>query len=149
MRPRIGRRALLAGGATALLGAAAGGRALTRDAHEGEAMSAAAAHAAAAAGEVTLIDIRRPEERGATGVGEGAVPLDMRREDFVEAASALLGGDRSRPVALICAAGVRSERTAARLAEAGFARVIDVPEGMLGSKAGPGWLRRGLPTARP
>lgn len=32
-----------------------------------------------------------------------------------------------------------------RLRAAGFTQIIDVPEGMLGSGAGPGWLKRGLP----
>ncbi len=149
MRPAIGRRALVAGGAAAALGAGLVGRALTRDAFAGEALDPEAAHRAALSGEVMLIDIRRPDEWQDTGVGEGAVPLDLRRADFVAAAGALLDGDRSRPVALICARGVRSDRTAARLAEAGFARVIDVPEGMLGSAVGPGWLARGLPVGRP
>ena len=31
------------------------------------------------------------------------------------------------------------------LREAGFTNIIDVPEGMLGSGAGPGWLKSGLP----
>lgn len=144
-----GRRALLAGGAAAAIGVGASGYALTRDAYQGEAMDPEAVHGAAVAGEVVLLDIRRPEEWEATGVGVGAEPLDMRRADFLEAASALLGGDRSRPVALICARGVRSDRAAARLVEAGFTHVIDVPEGMLGSDAGPGWLGRGLPAGRP
>ena len=144
------RRAVLAAGAATLLcGAGAGGYALTRDAFRGEAMAPEAARAAAVAGDVVLLDIRRPTEWERTGVGEGAVPLDLRREDFTEAVDALLDGDRARPVALICARGVRSDRAAARLAQAGFSRVIDVPEGMLGSGAGPGWLRRGLPVARP
>ena len=144
------RRALLAAGAAATLcGAVAGGRALTRDAHRGESMAPEAARAAALAGEVLLLDVRRPEEWEETGVGEGAVPLDLRRDDFTEAVDALLEGDRARPVALICARGARSDRAAARLAAAGFERVIDVPEGMLGSAEGPGWLRRGLPAARP
>ena len=37
---------------------------------------------------------------------------------------------------------------AARLAEAGFASVLNVPEGMLGSGAGPGWVKRGLPVVQ-
>jgi hypothetical protein len=37
----------------------------------------------------------------------------------------------------------------ARLAEAGFTGIVDVPEGMLGSSAGPGWLARDLPVVRP
>jgi len=40
---------------------------------------------------------------------------------------------------------VRSARVSNQLIAAGFTYIIDVPEGMLGSAAGPGWLERGLP----
>jgi rhodanese-related sulfurtransferase len=150
-----GRRALLLGGAAALLvGAAAlapGGRnllyaALTEETQAREA-SAAEAHAMAGRGEALLVDIRRPEEWAATGTGEGAVRLDMRREDFSDRLLKL-AGSRDMPVALICARGVRSAHMANRLAEAGFRTIIDVPEGMLGSAAGPGWIASGLPLDR-
>ena len=144
-----GRRALLAGGGAALLAAGAGGWAATRDAFDGDTLDPASAHAAAAAGEITLIDVRRPDEWEATGMPRGAVPIDMRRDDFLDALDAAIGGDRAASVAIICARGVRSDRVSARLSEAGFTRVIDVPEGMLGSGAGPGWLARGLPVAHP
>lgn len=113
--------------------------------YSGERLSVAEAHAAALAGEVTLVDIRRPDEWRLTGIGEGAQPLDMRRADFETALAELLGGDRAAPVALICARGVRSARMATRMAKAGFTHVFDVPEGMLGSGAGAGWLGAGLP----
>jgi rhodanese-related sulfurtransferase len=102
-------------------------------------------HAAALRGEILLIDIRRPDEWALTGVGEGASPLDMRRPDFIETLLALAGNDKSRPLALICARGVRSRHLASDLAEAGFVNIVDVPEGMLGSGAGPGWIGRSLP----
>jgi rhodanese-related sulfurtransferase len=110
-----------------------------------DALTPLAAHAAAASGGILLVDIRRPEEWVQTGIGEHAIALDMRRGDFLEALLARAGGDAARPIALICARGVRSRHLSARLATAGFSRVVDVPEGMLGSGAGPGWLRRGLP----
>ncbi len=103
------------------------------------------AHASAVAGDVLLVDIRRPDEWQRTGVGEGALPLDMRRDDFIEALTAATGGDTDSPVALICARGVRSARMTQRLSDAGYTNLIDVPEGMLGSGAGPGWLAKGLP----
>ncbi len=112
---------------------------------EGGTLSAPEAHAAALAGDITLIDIRRPDEWSATGSGEGAHRLDLRRADFVDELVTLTGGNRDAPIALICARGVRSSRLANRLTEAGFTQIIDVPEGMLGSAAGPGWLARGLP----
>ena len=111
---------------------------------DGEALSVTRAHARAVEGSLTLIDIRRPDEWARTGVGEGAHPLDMRRDDFTEALARLVP-DRDAPIALICARGVRSARMANRLAEAGFTSVINVPEGMEGSGAGPGWLGTGLP----
>ncbi|WP_171125419.1 MULTISPECIES: rhodanese-like domain-containing protein [unclassified Ruegeria] len=103
------------------------------------------AHQQAVSGEILLLDIRTPREWAATGVGEGAATLDMRREDFVEVLDQLTDGDRTTAIALICARGVRSARLSNRLSEAGFENIIDVPEGMLGSAAGPGWLRTGLP----
>ncbi len=143
------RRGLLLGGA-ATMGLAAGATLyLRRDRFAGDEMQPPEALAALRAGEILLVDIRRPEEWAATGIAEGALPLDMRRDDFVAAVTALAGGDRKRPVALICAAGVRSDRTAERLAAAGFTDIIDVPEGMEGSAAGPGWIARGLPVVRP
>ncbi len=115
---------------------------------EGSVLDAPAARDAVTAGELILVDIRRPDEWEATGLPEGAVPIDMRREDFIDALSEIAGG-QSRPVALICARGVRSARLANRLIESGFTDIRDVPEGMLGSSAGPGWLARGLPLERP
>lgn len=115
---------------------------------EGETLSAPEAHAAATAGQILLIDIRRPDEWAATGSGEGAHRIDLRRDDFADALRALTGAQTDAPIALICARGVRSARTANRLAEAGFTNIIDVPEGMLGSAAGPGWIARGLPLVK-
>jgi rhodanese-related sulfurtransferase len=111
-------------------------------------LTATEAFAKAATGKITLIDIRTPEEWAETGTGAGAQRLDMRRDDFVSALDKLLGGDRSKAVALICARGVRSSRLSRALRESGYTNIIDVPEGMLGSYAGPGWLERGLPISR-
>ena len=110
-----------------------------------KALSPQDAHAAATAGGVILVDIRRPDEWARTGIGQHAIPIDMRRADFETALIDAAKGDRSFPVALICARGVRSRRMTERLTAAGFTNIVDVPEGMLGSGAGPGWLKRGLP----
>jgi rhodanese-related sulfurtransferase len=112
---------------------------------KGNAIDPVLAHKLAVSGEITLLDIRRPDEWRKTGSGQGANRLDMRRKDFVAALDVLLKGDRSKPVALICARGVRSNRMSEKLKVAGFTNIIDVPEGMLGSKAGPGWIKRKLP----
>lgn len=110
-----------------------------------EVLTATEAFAKAATGKIILIDIRTPEEWAQTGSGAGAKRLDMRRDDFVDALDKILGGDKSKPVALICAAGVRSSRLSRALRKGGYTNIIDVPEGMLGSYAGPGWVKRGLP----
>ncbi len=113
-----------------------------------EVLTATEAFAKAATGKITLIDIRTPEEWAETGSGAGAKRLDMRRNDFSAALDKILGGNKSKPVALICARGVRSSRLSRALRESGYSNIIDVPEGMLGSYAGPGWLERGLPVTR-
>lgn len=143
------RRRLLTGGATVVLGGAAIFAAswynIGAQAGEDGTLSTPDAHAAAVSGAVTLVDIRRPDEWALTGVGEGAVPINMLDRDFIEQVSAQVGGDHSKPVALICARGVRSRKMSVRLQQAGFTNIIDVPEGMLGSGAGAGWIKRGLP----
>ncbi|MEH6646101.1 rhodanese-like domain-containing protein [Sulfitobacter sp.] len=111
---------------------------------ENGALSVTDAHSAALSGDITLIDIRRPDEWARTGVPEGALPLDMRDPDFTQRLLEMVP-DKSAPIALICARGVRTRALAKRLTDAGFSNIIDVPEGMLGSGAGPGWLTSGLP----
>ena len=148
--PLPDRRTILIAGGSCVVAAGLGAAwAMGGDRSHGDALGPAAAHAAADGGGILLLDVRRPEEWRETGIPAGARPLDMRRDDFVGEVMAMVGGDRDRPVALICAGGVRSDRTGARLAGAGFTRVIDVPEGVEGSPAGPGWLARGLPVVRP
>ncbi len=145
-RAVLTRRRLLVLGASAagLAGGVLLWRRRTPD-YPGARLGVNEAHARAVSGEVILIDIRTPREWTATGLPEGGHPIDMRRKDFVAALDAVAGPDRTRPIALICARGVRSARLGLRLTEAGYNNIIDVPEGMLGSRAGPGWLARDLP----
>lgn len=148
--PSPSRRTLLLSGAAAVAALGGAGALMARrDRFAGDEIAPPALLEALRAEEIVLIDIRRPDEWDETGIAEGAVPLDMRRDDFVTALSEVTGGATDRPVALICARGVRSDRMSARLAAAGFTRIVDVPEGMLGSSAGPGWLARDLPVVRP
>lgn len=143
------RRRFLMGGSTLALGGAtifaANWFNVGAQAGQDGTLSTPQAHKAAVSGEITLVDIRRPDEWARTGVGEGAVPISMLDSDFIDQVSAQIGGDHSKPVALICARGVRSRKMTRRLQQAGFTNIIDVPEGMLGSGAGAGWIKRGLP----
>ncbi|MDE0411219.1 MAG: rhodanese-like domain-containing protein [Gammaproteobacteria bacterium] len=103
------------------------------------------AHAALLEDRVRLIDIRTRGEWRDTGVAKGAWPVSMHNTRFPGRLSIAreLAGDR--PLALICATGTRSGLVTRALRLAGHERFINVPEGMLGSGSGPGWVKAGLP----
>ncbi|PLX44839.1 MAG: sulfurtransferase [Hyphomicrobiales bacterium] len=108
-------------------------------------LSAPDAMTKAAVGEITLIDIRTPMEWARSGVPKGAVTLSIQQQDFPQALEALVEGDKSRQLALICATGSRSAMLQRYLLSQGYENVVDVSEGMMGNHMAPGWLRRGLP----
>jgi rhodanese-related sulfurtransferase len=99
----------------------------------------------ARAGNLTIVDIRRPEEWRQTGVAEGAARIDMRHPAFANEVLARVGGDKNAPIALICRTGNRTSQMRAVLKDQGFTKVYHIGEGMAGSGEGPGWIRRGLP----
>jgi rhodanese-related sulfurtransferase len=107
------------------------------------------AYARAADGELVIIDIRRSEEWRQTGVGAGVLRIPMihpRGEaGFLEEVLAAAGGHKDAPIALICRTGNRTTHLQRYLQAQGFTNVINIKEGMIGSAAGPGWIRRGLP----
>lgn len=142
------RRLMLLGGAAAAAGYGYWWHRRQPPAHDHPRLTAAEAFALAQAGEITLVDIRTPREWRASGVPAGSHQIDMRRPDFIAALQAAAGPDLAAPVALICARGVRSARMTLALAESGYTNVIDVPEGMLGSAAGAGWIAGNLPVSR-
>lgn len=145
----ISRRSLLLlGGVAAVgLGGFAGFTKWSAPAETARTMTPPEALRAAEAGEILLIDIRRPDEWERTGVPKNALPLDMRKEEFLdELQNARVS--LSQPVAVICARGIRSARLTRRLEAAGIGPIVDIPEGMLGSRSGPGWLSRELPVIR-
>ena len=110
-------------------------------------LTAPDAHAQVQAGQLTLIDIRRPDEWRQTGVAPDALRIDMSQgtAGFVRQVEAEVGGDRNAPIGLICRTGNRSTHMQAALRQAGFTNVYNIKEGMVGSAAGPGWIQRGLP----
>lgn len=143
----LDRRSVLPGGLlwtfALVLGAAPDARA--QHAPDVAHMRADAAHRAARNGEIILIDIRRPEEWQETGLAESAVPLDMTQRDFVDKLIMLRQLYPEKPLALICRTGNRTGHVTTLLAQQGFPGLIDVREGMVGGRHGPGWLTRGLP----
>lgn len=111
-----------------------------------ETMSALDAFGAAKSGRIILVDIRTPDEWKETGVGEGAIGLDMRSESFVTTLSELRAANPDTPIALICRTGNRSNYVVTELNKRGFVGLVDVTEGMAGGRNGAGWIPQGLPT---
>ncbi len=100
-------------------------------------------------GEIMIIDIRRPDEWRKTGVPRGAERATVRSSrgaaEFLRRIAKLTNGDKNAPIALICAAGVRSKHASRFLLSRGYTQVLDISEGMLGNRQGVGWLARKLP----
>lgn len=111
-------------------------------------LTAPEAFTAAQAGQLTIVDIRTPQEWRQTGIAKGVTRIDMRDPAFERALLAAVGGNREAPIALICRTGNRTGRLLPKLQQQGFSRIVHIPEGMVGSTAGPGWIARGLPLER-
>lgn len=115
----------------------------------GQLLSPPNAWTLAEAGGLQIIDVRTPPEWAWTGVARTAGRANWwqvsGKGGFLEDVLEITGGDRSKPVALICARGVRSSEATRFLIAQGFTSVVDIGEGMLGSRVGPGWLDRRLP----
>mgnify|MGYP005741592735 FL=1 len=110
------------------------------------------AHDKAVSGEILLVDVRSPQEWQQTGVPASAVQQTIHGKGgmpgFAEALLARLSGDKNKPVAVMCATGVRSNYTRKYLEANGFTNVFDVSRGMFGYDSGPGWRESGLPMER-
>lgn len=102
-------------------------------------------------GKLTIVDVRSPAEWRETGVAAGARTVTFHdprgAEGFVDAMLKAVGGDKDRPVAMICHSGTRSLKAQKILAAAGFTHVTDISAGMAGTRDQPGWIAQGLPTA--
>jgi len=116
----------------------------------GRHMEVRQAHAKAKSGEIILVDVRRPSEWKASGLPASghAITMHQNGASFQRQLLAAAGGDRSKPLALICATGGRTSWLQSRLKKAGFTNLINVTEGMKGSRYGSGWLKKGLPVRR-
>lgn len=99
----------------------------------------------ALAGEIVLIDIRRPEEWAETGVPDVALLLDMTSKDFLAKLTAIRLQSPDITLAFSCRTGNRSNYVTGELEKLGFSGLIDVIGGMSGSRADKGWAKRGLP----
>ncbi len=116
---------------------------------EGGVIAADEAHRRAQAGELTIVDVRSPAEWRQTGIASRARLATIHNRKgpmgFLEEMIALVEGDKSKPIAMICARGARSAAATAFLRGQGFTNVSDISEGMLGRDERPGWIARNLP----
>ena len=95
------------------------------------------------AGKMVLLDIRSPQEWKDTGIAAVAMPLTMHNSGFLTGFQKIVADNPSKKIGVICATGGRTAWMQAELAKLGLS-VVDVSEGMLGNKFGPGWIARGL-----
>lgn len=107
--------------------------------------SAPEAGSAVASGDMILVDIRSPGEWVETGVAKGAIALTMHDPGFGNRITSLIRAHNDKSIGLICATGGRSKYIVDLLEKSGFQNVIDISEGMIGNRNGPGWIARGLP----
>jgi rhodanese-related sulfurtransferase len=119
--------------------------AFTAPAMAAENMTPKDAWAKMQAGDVVLVDVRRPSEWRATGLAPGAIPLTMGGDPFYDELENIAAANPGKTLALICAAGGRSTMAALELEKRGLMNVVDVKAGMLGGMLSSGWLDEGLP----
>ncbi len=114
----------------------------------GVVMSVEEAHLRATAGEIVLVDVRKPSEWRKTGVPQSARLITMHQDNnkFLAGLEKATGGDKTKALALICARGGRSTHLLKPLEAAGYTNLINVAAGMKGGPHGKGWLKTGLPT---
>ena len=103
------------------------------------------AREAALAGEIIMIDIRRPEEWAQTGVPDVALLADMTSPDFLKIITAIRLQSPDTPLAFSCRTGNRSGYLTGELEKMGMSGIIDVVGGLQGSRADQGWVKRQLP----
>lgn len=103
--------------------------------------------------QILIIDIRRPSEWRQTGSPRGALRLSFEEhphgtEGFLRDLNQALHDDKTRPFAIICRTGNRTAQLLHFLHAKGFSGAMAIPEGMVGSSHGKGWLRNNLPVDR-
>lgn len=110
-------------------------------------LSAPEALAAVRAGKLAIVDIRTPAEWRATGTVPGAARVDLYQgaAAFTQGIQAVAKGNKNTPIGLICRTGNRTTHAQRYLQSLGYGQVYNIKEGMAGSGAGPGWIKRGLP----
>jgi len=104
-------------------------------------------------GRLILIDVRSKREWRATGIAIGSKPITIHDKrgitGFVDQVMKQTNKNFNKTIAVICASGVRSKSAALALHSAGYKKVINLPEGMLGNVwSGSGWIKKKLPVKK-
>jgi rhodanese-related sulfurtransferase len=74
---------------------------------------------------IQLVDVRTPDEY-ASGYIKNAINIDIKGNNFIEGAVLL---NKSKPVYVYCVKGVRSQKAAETLRDAGFSQVYNYKGG--------------------
>ncbi|MEO1543908.1 MAG: rhodanese-like domain-containing protein [Pseudomonadota bacterium] len=116
----------------------------------GVVLSAQEAHERAMTGQAVLVDVRSSAEWRESGVPASGFAITMHQDPrkFVKELTEAMGGDTNRPLAVICATGVRTTYLQDALKKLGFSQPINVTEGMIGGRYGDGWIKLGLPVRK-
>jgi len=114
-------------------------------AHRG--VAATQAYSETASGSRVLIDVRSAPEWKGSGLPRGAATVTIHQPApaFLDRILAAVGGDPDRPIALICATGIRAHRAQQFLESRGFSNVLNVDGGLYGAPGAAGWVKSGLP----
>jgi rhodanese-related sulfurtransferase len=116
---------------------------------EGTVIALDSAYRSAQAGKLSLLDVRSAGEWGSSGFPKGAMTVSVHDREgargFVRAALKAVNGNRTLSPAVISAHGIRSAIAMRLLRNAGFSKVYNVDEGVLGRNGAKGRFGRGLP----
>jgi rhodanese-related sulfurtransferase len=74
---------------------------------------------------IQLVDVRTPDEY-ASGYIKNAINIDLKGNDFIEG---MVLFNKSKPVYVYCVKGVRSQKAAEALLDAGFSQVYNYKGG--------------------
>lgn len=92
------------------------------------------------AGDITLIDVRMPQEWHETGLPQGSHRATLQDPAFLSLVDEAVNGDKTRAIAFSCAVGGRSLQAAVIAHQHGYENVFNV-DGGFGA-----WHAAGLPT---
>lgn len=98
-------------------------------------------------GDIIIVDVRNEDEWRHTGIADGALPISMQDQQFIQKIIELRMQQPGKDIAFICASSRRSGVVQGELEKRGFDGVYSVFGGMTGNGTVPGWIVDGLPVS--